>query len=517
MKQELKNGIFADVVLAAPDVTPEDDLPPSAKTAIPLWFRVVALALLLANYFVAQYDKFILSYFQTEVLADLHISSEDYGILSGYATGIVYALLAIPVAYLADSTQRRIWILMICTLWWSICVIFQGLSHNFWQILLARIGMGIGQSAVEALSISLISDYMRKEWVLFGNSVLYVGVYVGEAISSQIANAFKKTNTPWNSALKAIGIVGLVIAVVIRIVLREPLRQSALVDRVAFQTKIEEKDEAGNISEKRLRWIRLKESFIYVVRMKSFWLLSVSSGFRQLGGNVFGYYMPSYLQLLYPDIDNFISNYGIIVGVVGTVAVLAGGLFCSFMWTRTVLMPVYITAIGGMISSVFVILMVFSQNIASGSEIKGAKVLYATMSLAYITAELWLGALATLVVFLFPPEYKTFAYAIYQSIYVLIYSAGPQIIGLAIEDVDPTSAAYLVRVRIVLAVFIPVSYWLAGIGFLFCIPLIRQDLRRTIAADKASQRRVWGLWAGAGFLGCLTIGLFVSSLTNKNS
>jgi MFS family permease len=138
-----------------------------SRPSVPIWRVTIAVALLFTNYFLAQYDKFILSYFQSEVTSSLSITLSDYGILSGYATGIVYALLTIPVAYLADYTGYRVWLLSASAVWWSICVIFQGLSHNFWQILLARIGMGIGQAPVEALSVSLISDLVDKEWVFF--------------------------------------------------------------------------------------------------------------------------------------------------------------------------------------------------------------------------------------------------------------------------------------------------------------------------------------------------------------
>ena len=115
------------------------------KPSVPIWRIFISLVLLFLNYFLAQYDKFILSYFQTDVTTSLHISQSGYGVLSGYATGIVYALLAIPAAYIADYTGARVWVLTISAIWWSLCAIFQGLSHNFWQILLARIGMGIGQ------------------------------------------------------------------------------------------------------------------------------------------------------------------------------------------------------------------------------------------------------------------------------------------------------------------------------------------------------------------------------------
>jgi len=128
---------------------------------------VCSVLLLFLNYFLAQYDKFVLSYFQAEVIQSLNLTSVQYGVLSGYATGILYALLAIPIAFVADYTRSRVWVLSVAACWWSLCVLCQGLSHNFWQILLARIGMGIGQAPVEALSISLISDLVPLKWLFF--------------------------------------------------------------------------------------------------------------------------------------------------------------------------------------------------------------------------------------------------------------------------------------------------------------------------------------------------------------
>ncbi len=143
-------------------------IPPTSRYHVPSVRIVVSILLLFINYFLAQYDKFVLSYFQADVIRTLSLSSSEYGILSGYATGIVYALLAIPVAFVADERLARVWVLSISALWWSICVIFQGYSHNFWQILLARIGMGIGQAPVEAISVSLISDLVGPQWIFLG-------------------------------------------------------------------------------------------------------------------------------------------------------------------------------------------------------------------------------------------------------------------------------------------------------------------------------------------------------------
>lgn len=477
----------------------------------------LSIALLFVNYFLAQYDKFILSYFQDSVLQTLSISGTQYGLLSGYSTGIVYALLALPVAFVADYTGARVWTLSIASCWWSLCVVFQGLARNFAEVYCARLGMGIGQAAVEALSVSLISDMVEWRNVFIGESVFYVGVYVGEAISGQIATAFTRTGTSWQVAMRAIGIAGIVVSVSLRLVLREPERRRCLSREL--ETCHEDRAVAGidrpPSKERRsiLRaWQALVGTVAFLVRMRSFWLLVFSAAARQLAGNVFGYYMPGYLSNLYPSDSGLLSRYGIIVGAVGSVTVLAGGILTSALWNRTKLTPIFLTAIGGMISSIFVLLMIFSKNIAAGGESRGVSILYGTMSAAYLTAETWLGCLFALVALLLPPAYKTFGLAIWGSIQVLVYSSGPEIIGLALRNVDPGTAEYTRVTQICLAVIIPAGYWTCGIGLLLAIPPLRRDLAGDFIRGPLGTRRKTTLVTSLAVVGAAVVVLFVSSL-----
>ncbi|KAL8938355.1 MAG: hypothetical protein Q9211_003255 [Gyalolechia sp. 1 TL-2023] len=484
---------------------------------VPLWRIAISLFFLFLNYFLAQYDKFILSYFQDDVIASLHLSSSSYGMLSGYATGIVYAVLALPSAFLADYTAARVWVLSAAAVWWSLCAVFQGLSNNFWQILLARIGMGVGQAPVDALSVSLISDLLGQEYVFFGGSVLYVGVYLGEAVSGQIAVAFARTDTPWNNALIAIGIVGVVVALLLRLVVREPKRQISLVLANHVHHRHVRAVSTSDPMTLPSRLVTARKNILatlqYIAHMRSFYLLTLSAAFRQLGGNVFGYYMPSYLSNLYPSEPSLLSRYGIIVGVVGSVTVLAGGLVTSLMWSRTKLLPLYLTAVGGMISSIFVLLMLFSLDVSDDDHTRGIKVLYGTMSMAYLTAELWLGAINSLIALLLPPRTKTFGLAVWSLVQVLISSSGPEIVGLALRNTDPTSSLYVEKTRIALAVIIPVGYWLAGVGFLLAIPLVKLDLAgRFVEGRLEWSGRKGAFLAGGCVLGALVVALFVVSI-----
>ena len=263
----------------------------------------------------------------------------------------------------------------------------------------------------------------RKVWILGSldshtslktdpNSLFYVSVYVGEAVSGQIATAFDKTDTPWNEALKAIGIVGMVVALFTRLIMREPPRRTPLLPLLSVSDPIlisrtPQPDLKSKLTHAKTQ---LLASVSQVMRLRSFWLLTLSSGARQFSGNVFGWYMPGYLSSIYPSQPNLLSNYGIIVGAVGSVTVVLGGLISSASGRHRASKALYLTGCGGMISALFVILMVFSLNVANGDQNGGVKTLYAMMSLAYLTAELWLGAFASILALIVPVQTKTFCW-----------------------------------------------------------------------------------------------------------
>ena len=335
-------------------------------------------------------------------------------------------------------------------------------------------------------------------------------------MSGQIAVAFDKTGTPWNDALKAIGIVGIVLGVITRLLLREPDRRKSLMpaledqDPSIYDATLRRKSKLAHAKS------QIKASISHVVRMRSFWLLTLSSGARQFSGNVFGWYMPGYLSSIYPDEPELLSRYGIIVGVVGSVAVILGGVICSVSSVSRATMALSLTAVGGMVSAAFVVVMVFSIRLADGGQSRGVRILYGSMSAAYITAELWLGIFASVLSFLLPPKTKTFCLAIYTSTIILIYSSAPEMIGLSLRHYVVGSDAYISETRKILSILIPVGYWVAGIGFLLAIPRVKEDINGTVRSTPGRwRRRKIGFLLFAIMLAALTIALFVVSLTIK--
>lgn len=96
---------------------------------------------------------------------------------------------------------------------------------------------------------------------------------------------------------------------------------------------------------------------------------------------------------------------------------------------------------------------------------------------------------------------------------MLIYSSAPQIVGLALRKEEVGSAEYVQDTRIVLAVIIPTSYWIAGVGFLLAITLLKKDLAEEISVEgPLSKRRQFGMGSGLAVLASITIALFISSI-----
>ncbi|KAI4249416.1 MAG: hypothetical protein L6R42_009002 [Xanthoria sp. 1 TBL-2021] len=140
------------------------------------------------------------------------------------------------------------------------------------------------------------------------------------------------------------------------------------------------------------------------------------------------------------------------------------------------------------------------------------------MSIAYLTAELWLGAMNSLIALLLPPRTKTFGLAVWSLVQVLIYSSGPEIVGLALRTTEPTSSAYIEKTRIALAVMIPIGYWLAGVGFLLAVPLVKLDLAGRFVEGRLSWGGRKGFFiAGGCVLGALVVSLFTSLMILESS
>jgi len=134
---------------------------PNSATEKPIYsegYKKYVLYVLTGVYIFNFIDRQILVILQESIKADLDLSDTQLGLLTGLAFALFYVTLGIPIARLADTTNRKkiiAWSLAV----WSAMTVVSGRALNFSQLLLARIGVGIGEAGASPAAHSMISDY----------------------------------------------------------------------------------------------------------------------------------------------------------------------------------------------------------------------------------------------------------------------------------------------------------------------------------------------------------------------
>lgn len=184
--------------------------------------RNVTLGLLTAAYFFSYMDRQILAILQEDIKAELLLSDTQLGLLAGFAFAIFYATLGLPVARWADK-GNRVNIIGIALALWSAMTAVCGLAQNFVQLLLARIGVGIGEAGSSPPSHSIIADLYPPEKRAGAMGIYSLGVVLGVAGGSMIGGTLAHF-FGWRVAMFAVGIPGIILAVVIKLFVVEPRR-----------------------------------------------------------------------------------------------------------------------------------------------------------------------------------------------------------------------------------------------------------------------------------------------------
>ena len=155
---------------------------PSAGVA---WYSIVVL---LIAYTIAFVDRTILALLVGPIQRDLGISDTLMGLLHGIAFALFYCALGIPIARLADQYSRR-WIILVGMFIWSAMTAVCGIAKNFWQLFLARVGVGIGEAALSPAAYSMIADSFPPKDLGRALGVYSSGVFFGAGIAFMVGGA----------------------------------------------------------------------------------------------------------------------------------------------------------------------------------------------------------------------------------------------------------------------------------------------------------------------------------------
>jgi MFS family permease len=157
---------------------------------------------------------------------DLSLTNTELGLLIGLAFAVFYTTVAIPIAWLADR-YNRVNILSIALATWSGFTALTGLATNFVQIGLARMGVGIGEAGGSPPSHSIISDMYPKEERASALGVYAMGIPIGVMAAYFVTAALigaSNDDVNWREIFVFLGVTGVLLAIVVKLVIREPVR-----------------------------------------------------------------------------------------------------------------------------------------------------------------------------------------------------------------------------------------------------------------------------------------------------
>jgi MFS family permease len=273
-------------------------------------YRSMVLALLTLVYGFNFIDRQIVGILAPFIQADLGLTNTQLGLLIGLAFATFYTLVAIPIAWLADR-YNRVNILSIALAVWSGFTALTGLAGNFIQIGLARMGVGIGEAGGSPPSHSIISDLYPKEERAGALGVYSMGIPLGImaayfATASLMGASGDEVN--WRRIFIVLGLTGIALAVVVRLLLREPVRGAMEFDNHAEIVQPP-----------------FAESLKSLLKIPAWWSMCFGIAFGSFVSYAFSAFQTKYLVMLDPNFD--FKTLVIVLGVINGTTYAGGAYF----------------------------------------------------------------------------------------------------------------------------------------------------------------------------------------------
>jgi predicted MFS family arabinose efflux permease len=258
---------------------------------------------LLVAYIFNFLDRQILGILAQPIKADLHLSDTQFGAIGGLAFALLYSALGVPLAYLADKTSRSGVVATSLAIWSGFTALC-GTAAGFWQLFLFRLGVGVGEAGGVAPSYALIADYFPADRRARALAIFSLGIPIGLA-GGTLVGAYIAHAIDWRAAFVVMGIAGVVLAPVLRVLVRDLPRPSG-----------------GQAP--------LSDVFPILARKPAFWLMAFASSFSSLCGYGLALWTPSVMMRSFGldllTTGKFLASLLLIGGCAG---VFAGGWFAD--------------------------------------------------------------------------------------------------------------------------------------------------------------------------------------------
>lgn len=212
------------------------------------WYVVLICMLAYVFSFV---DRQVLALMIEPIKRDLHLSDTQFSLLHGFAFSLFYAVMGMPLAYLADRFVRPHIIATGIALW-SLAAAACGVSQTFVQMFLARLSVGVGEAALSPGTYSMLSDYFPKEKLGRAVAIYSLGSFIGGGIAfligGYVIHLLKQVTTlsvpllgdihSWQLTFVIVGLPGFLVALLFILTVRDPQRKGLVQDSTGLAKRV---------------------------------------------------------------------------------------------------------------------------------------------------------------------------------------------------------------------------------------------------------------------------------------
>ncbi|MCX2976615.1 spinster family MFS transporter [Candidatus Marimicrobium litorale] len=416
--------------------------------------RRYALVLLTVVYAFNFIDRQLLAILQESIKADLGLSDGQLGLLAGFAFAIFYVTAGIPIARWADRSNRRN-IVAGAVFLWSFMTAVSGFAQNYVQLLLARIGVGVGEAGGSPPSHSIISDIFppekRASAMGFYSTGVNIGILFGFLLGGWLNEFFG-----WRVAFIVVGIPGIFIALLVRATLAEPMRGLSENKHTAPAEPSPSLGQTLNIL-----WSR-----------RSFRHMSFAAALNAFCGYSTASWTASFMIRSHSMSTGELGTWlAMISGVGGAIGVIAGGILADKLALRDKRWYVWVPAVAGVISVPFMAAVYIADTAYMAlilSIIPGLLhnvYLGSTIATTHGLVGLRMRALASAILFLI--------------LNIIGLGLGPLLVGMLSDLLQASEGAHSLR-QAMLYLLPPIMVW-STVHFLLAARSLRADLERAPA------------------------------------
>jgi MFS family permease len=421
-------------------------------------YRWYVLGLLTVVYTFNFIDRQVLVILQELIREDLGLMDWQLGMLSGFVFAVFYSVLGVPIAHAAELFGRKR-VVAFSLAFWSAMTAAMGAAQNFAQLALLRIGVGVGEAGGSPPSHSIISDIFPRNRRAFALSLFSMGVYFGYLVAYS-TGGWAADALGWRATFVVVGLPGVLIALLVAMTVREPLR--GLADH-GYRV-----DAARSAAAQAGPAPRFRDTLRVLWARRSFRHLAIAGSLQSLAGYGVGNFMPSYIIRAH---DMAIGDIGwrlaLITGLGGAIAIAVSGWATDRLSTRSQAWYALFPAIA----------------IAATLPLALATFLAADpgpMFLAYIPYEMlgatWLGASLAVAHSLVDPRQRAVASAVlFFMINLVGLGLGPLIIGTLSDLLRPGQGDAAGLRYAILATALVAKAWCV-VHFLLAARALRRDL-----------------------------------------